>query len=128
MVVCRVCGVILGIIYTQKGGFLWHKNLSAKGGDVGPISGLGRFPGVGNGGPLQDFCLENPMERGAWWPTVHRITESDTTEVTYSTMILEILFLVIDNYKYSVFVFYHTSLDISLVYFTITNQEVIPSS
>ena len=68
------------------------------------------------------------MERGAWWPTVHRITESDTTEVTYSTMILEILFLVIDNYKYSVFVFYHTSLDISLVYFTITNQEVIPSS
>ena len=79
MVVCRVCGVILGIIYTQKGGFLWHKNLSAKGGDVGPISGLGRFPGVGNGGPLQDFCLENPMERGAWWPTVPG-TESDTTE------------------------------------------------
>ena len=48
-------------------------------------------------------------------------TEADTTEVTYSTMILEILFLVIDDYKYSAFVFYHTSLDISLVYLTVTN-------
>ena len=36
------------------------------GGDVGSIPGLGRSPGVGNGNPLQDSCLENPMDRGAW--------------------------------------------------------------
>ena len=35
--------------------------------DTGLISGLGRSPGVGNGNPLQYFCLENPTERGAWW-------------------------------------------------------------
>jgi len=35
-------------------------------GDPDSIPGLGRFPGVGNGNPLQDYCLENPMDRGAW--------------------------------------------------------------
>ena len=50
--------------------------------DVGSIPGLGRFPGGGQGNSLQYSCLENPMDRGAWQATVHRITESDTTEVT----------------------------------------------
>ena len=35
-------------------------------GDLGSNPGLGRFPGEGNGNPLQDYCLENPMDRGAW--------------------------------------------------------------
>ena len=35
-------------------------------GDPGSILGLGRSPGEGNGNPLQDYCLENPMDRGAW--------------------------------------------------------------
>ena len=35
-------------------------------GDLGSIPGLGRSPGEGNGNPLQDYCLENPMDRGAW--------------------------------------------------------------
>ena len=35
------------------------------------IHGLGRFPGVGNGNPLQYACLENSVDRGAWWDTVH---------------------------------------------------------
>jgi len=35
--------------------------------DLGLIPGLGRFPGEGNGNPLQYSCLENPMDRGAWW-------------------------------------------------------------
>ena len=35
-------------------------------GDPGSIPGLGRAPGEGNGNPLQDYCLENPMDRGAW--------------------------------------------------------------
>ena len=39
-------------------------------------------PGEGNGNPLQFCCLENPMDRGAWWATVHRVAESDMTEVT----------------------------------------------
>ena len=50
--------------------------------DVGSIPGSGRSPGGGHGNPLQYSCLENPMDRGAWRATVHRITESDTTEVT----------------------------------------------
>ena len=53
------------------------KNLPANAGDVGLISGLGRFPGVGNGNPLQ-YCLENSMDRGAWWAEVHGVAESQT--------------------------------------------------
>ena len=43
--------------------------------DPGSIPGLGRSPGVGNGNPLQYSCLENPMDRGAWWPTVYGVTK-----------------------------------------------------
>ena len=49
-------------------------------GDPGSIPGSGRFPGEGNSNPLQYSCLENPMDRGAWPVTVHRVAESDTTE------------------------------------------------
>jgi len=45
-------------------------------GDLGSIPGLGRSPGEGNGTPLQYSCLENPMGRGAWWATVHRVAKS----------------------------------------------------
>ena len=38
--------------------------------------------GKGNGNPLQLSCLENPLDRGAWWTTVHRVAESDMTEAT----------------------------------------------
>ena len=44
--------------------------------DLGLIPGLGRSPEEGNGNPLQYSCLENPMDRGAWWATVHRVTKS----------------------------------------------------
>ena len=50
--------------------------------DVGSIPGLGRFPGGGHGNPLQYSCLENPMDRGAWWATVQGRKESDMTEAT----------------------------------------------
>ena len=46
--------------------------------DMGSIPGLGRSPGVGNGNPLQYSCLENPMDRGAWWATVHSIAKNWT--------------------------------------------------
>ena len=57
------------------------KNLPANAGDVGDVSsipGLGRSPGGGNGNPLQYCCLENPMDRGAWWPIAHKISEDQT--------------------------------------------------
>ena len=54
------------------------KNLPANAGDLGSIPGSGRFPGEGNGNPLQYFCLENPMDRGAWWATVHGVPMSWT--------------------------------------------------
>ena len=47
-------------------------------GDLGSIPGLGRSPGEGNGNPLQYSCLENPMDGGAWWATVHGVTKSQT--------------------------------------------------
>ena len=53
-------------------------------GDLGSIPGLGRSPGKGTGNPLHYSCLENSMERGAWWATVHGIPESDTTAVLFS--------------------------------------------
>ena len=49
-------------------------------GDPGSILGLGRSSGEGNGTLLQYSCLENPVDQGAWWATVHGVTESDTTE------------------------------------------------
>ena len=47
-------------------------------GDLGSIPGSGRFPGEGNGNSLQYSCLENPMDGGAWWATVHRVAKSRT--------------------------------------------------
>ena len=49
------------------------QNLPANTGAVGLINGSGRSPGGGNGIPLQYSCLENPMDRGAWWATVHGV-------------------------------------------------------
>ena len=47
-------------------------------GDLGSIPELGRSPGGGHGNPLQYFCLENPMDRGAWWAIVHSVAKSRT--------------------------------------------------
>ena len=49
--------------------------------DMGSIPGSGRSSGGGNGNPLQDSCLENPMDRGAWRAIVHRVAESHMTEL-----------------------------------------------
>ena len=57
------------------------KNLSANAGDLRDadlISGSGRSPGGGHGNPLQYSCLENPMDRGAWWATVYGAAKSQT--------------------------------------------------
>ena len=57
------------------------KNLPVNAGDLrdlASVPGLGRSPGEGDGYPLQYSCLENPMNRGAWRDTVHRVTKSQT--------------------------------------------------
>ena len=64
---CRASQVVLVV-----------KNSPANAGDrdAGSIPGWERSPGEGHGNPLQFSCLENPMERGAWRATVHRVTKS----------------------------------------------------
>ena len=54
------------------------KNPPANAGDTCSIPGLGRSPEEGNGNPLQDSVLEDPMDRGAWWATVHSVTKTQT--------------------------------------------------
>ena len=59
----------------------WASNLPTNAGDIrdtGSIPGLGRSPRGGHGNPFQYSCLENPMDRGAWWATVHRVAKSQT--------------------------------------------------
>ena len=55
-----------------------QKNPPANKGDMGSIPGLGRSSGEGNGNPFQYSCLGNPMDRGAWWATVHGVVRSWT--------------------------------------------------
>ena len=72
----------------EQYGFIWAsqvalvvKNPPANAGDIrdaGSIPGSGRSPGGGHGNPLQYSCLENAQNRGAWWVTVHRVTNSWT--------------------------------------------------
>ena len=61
------------------------KESACNAGDLGLISGLGRSPGEGNGYPIQYSCLENPMDRGAWWVTVHGVTRVRHDLVTKAT-------------------------------------------
>ena len=61
--------------------YLEKKNLPVnpeEAGDMGAVLGSGRFPVRGNGNPLQYACLENPMDRGAWWAAIHRVAKSQT--------------------------------------------------
>ena len=64
------------------------KNPLANAGDVkdaGVIPGSGRSPGEGHGNPLKYSCLENPMDRRAWWATVHRVAKSQTQQKSLGT-------------------------------------------
>ena len=83
---------ILIIYFCDHLGFLGGSDgqeSACSSGDPSSIPGLGRSPGEGNGYPLQYFCLENSMDGGAWWATVHGVVNSQTwlsdgTETTYT--------------------------------------------
>ena len=72
---------LLGLLSTSKGFLVCSgaKESACNAGDPGLIPGLGRSPGEGNGYPLWYSCLENPIDRGAWWAIVHGVTELDMT-------------------------------------------------
>ena len=84
---CSVFAIVLqiGNLVTYNIWFLLYslggsdgKESACNTGDPGLIPGLGRSPGEGNGNPLQYSCLENSMDRGAWWATVHGVAKSQT--------------------------------------------------
>ena len=75
------------------------KNLSANAGelrDTGSTLGLGRSLGGGHGNPLHYSCLENPIGRGAWWATVHRIAKSWTRQKRLSMQALSHKYLYVN--------------------------------
>ena len=63
-------------------------------GDPGSIPGLGRSPREGNGNPLHYSCLENPMDRGEWWATVHRVTKSRTRLSNFTFTLLSLGYII----------------------------------
>ena len=74
---CSFCYLVISGVSEQLVAQLL-KNPPAKAGDLGSILGLGRSPGEGNGNPLQYSGLENPVDWGAWWATVHGVAKSRT--------------------------------------------------
>ena len=64
------------------------KHLPASAGDAGLIPGSGRSPGGGHGNPLQYSCLGHPMDRQAWWATVHQVAKSWTQLSNLACMIM----------------------------------------
>ena len=71
-------GALIRFTYKFPGGSVVKNQPANAGdtGDTGSIPGWGRFPGRGNGNPLQYSCLENSMDRGAWWAEVHGVANS----------------------------------------------------
>ena len=69
---------ILNVIIDKQGPPWWlsGKESACNAGVPGSIPGSGRSPGEGNGDPFQFSCLRNPMDRGAWWATVHGVAKS----------------------------------------------------
>ena len=69
-------------------------------GEVGSIPGSGRPPGVGNGNPLQYSCLENSMDRGAWWAPVHGATKGPTRLSNYAHSHYVLIFSILEIEKH----------------------------
>ena len=88
-------------------------------GDPGSIPGLGRSPGEGNGNPLQYSCLGNPMDAGAWWPTVHGVAKSRTRLSDFTSLTVHF-----SGTKYT-----HTAVQFSPApkFFTFLNSISVPT-
>ena len=90
------------------------KNPPTNAGDVGSIPGLGRSPGGGNGNPLQ-WILENALDSGAWWATVHGVAKLDMIEHTHThASSLTILNKSWGIFQSSSFQFSHSVVSVSL--------------
>ena len=79
--IANICWIIKKAREFQKTSSLVAQIVKASAcnaGDLGSIPGWGRSSGEGNGNPLQYSCLENSMDGGAWWATVHGVTKSGT--------------------------------------------------
>ena len=78
------------LVDVEKCQWLDYFSPACNAGDLGSISGSGRSPGERNGNLLQYSCLENPMDRGAWWASVHRVAKSQTWLQWLSTDTLKV--------------------------------------
>ena len=74
------------LFYQRLPGSLDGKASAYNAGELGSIPGSGRSPGEGNGNPLQYSCLENPMDRGVWWATVHAVAKSQAQLSDFSSL------------------------------------------
>ena len=86
----------LGFIRSSLGGSD-SKASACNVGDLGSIPGSGRYPGEGNGNPLQYCCLENSMDGGAWWATVHGVAKSQTQLSDFTSLIRSLRALLISG-------------------------------
>ena len=99
------------------------KNLPDNSGDTGLILGSGKSPGEGNGNPVQYSCLENPMDRGAWWPTVHGVTkESNTTKLQQHINICILTCAFIDLIYIYIYIYIYSNLHANLL---ILKEEIV---
>ena len=74
----EIVNIVNSSVYKGFPGGLDGKESACNTGDLGSISALERCPGGGNAKPVQYSCLENPMDRGAWWATIHGVVNSQT--------------------------------------------------
>ena len=87
-------------------------------GDPGSIPGSGRSPGEGNGNPLQCSSLGNPMDGGAWWPTVHGVAKSQTRLSEYYSDLKDRQ----RQYKKTITQYFWTNIDAKILSEILTNQ------
>ena len=101
----RICICILSFLMSFPGGSDGKKS-ARNVGDLGLIPGLGRSPGEGNGNLVLYSCLENPMDRGTWWATVHGISKRHDWVPNISHFILfdEMLAHVLGHFLIKLFV------------------------
>ena len=80
---CSLCKLLLRYTWVSQRLSGKESACNAGAGDMGLSAGSGRSSGEGNGNPLLFSCLGNPMDRGAWWATVHGVSNSQTWQHTH---------------------------------------------